>query len=87
MWTHYCKAHKAWLSNLIGEPCIWCDCTEDDSNSVEALRWGALSSPHVNTPKPNTAGLPNSATANALTCHGGEGSTQGRGTLPVCWTG
>ena len=39
MWTHYCEAEKAWLSNLIGEPCNWCGCTET-SGEARTGQWG-----------------------------------------------
>lgn len=29
MWRHYCKPQKGWLMVGKGEPCNWCDCTEE----------------------------------------------------------
>lgn len=38
MWAHYCEIEKAWLSNLIGEPCNWCGCTET-SGEARTGQW------------------------------------------------
>jgi len=45
MWAHYCEAEKAWLSNLIGEPCNWCGCTETSGEARTGQREYPASDP------------------------------------------
>jgi len=49
MWAHYCKAEKTWLSNLIGEPCNWCGCTETSGGACAGRREHPADHPQYQT--------------------------------------